>query len=61
MSKILNIKLTLKDLKPNTEQSLQISQLEDRLQKLDEIIGSEKSSLVKALLVNKILIIYFLV
>jgi len=61
MSKVLNIKVTLNDLKPSTVQSLQRYQLEDRLQKLEEIIGSEKSILVKALLVNKTLIISFLV
>lgn len=60
MSKVLNIKVTLNNLKPSTVQSLQISKLEGRLQKLEEIIGSEKSILVKALLVNKILIINFL-
>ncbi|KAF0762828.1 dynactin subunit 2-like [Aphis craccivora] len=52
MSKVLNIKVTLNDLKPSTVQSLQRYQLEDRLQKLEEIIGSEKSILVKALLIR---------
>jgi len=49
MSRVLNIKITLNNLKPSTVQSLQISQLEDHLQKLEKIIGSEKSILVKAL------------
>jgi len=60
MSKLLNIKVTLKDLKPSTlktVQLLQISRLEERLQKLEEIIGSEKSILVRGIKVNKILII----
>lgn len=61
MSRVLNIKITLNNLKPSTVQSLQISQLEDHLQKLEKIIGSEKPILVKALLMNKILIIHFLV
>jgi len=50
ITKVLNIEKTLKDLKPNTSkivQLLQISRLEDRLKKLEVIIGSEKSILVR--------------
>ncbi|XP_060846939.1 LOW QUALITY PROTEIN: dynactin subunit 2-like [Rhopalosiphum padi] len=55
MSKLLNIKVTLKDLKPSTlktVQLLQISRLEERLQKLEEIIGSEKSILMRLAGIN---------
>jgi len=47
----LNIETTLKDLKPNALKSVQlqqISQLENRLQKLEVIIGPEKSILVRS-------------
>lgn len=49
---MLNIKKTFKDLKLNTSNkkiihSLQISRLEDRIKKLEVIIGSEKSILVR--------------
>ncbi|XP_025203353.1 uncharacterized protein LOC112600373, partial [Melanaphis sacchari] len=50
MSKDLNIKVTLKDLKPSTLKTVQlhqISQLEDRIQKLEKIIGPEKSTLMR--------------
>ncbi|XP_026820126.1 dynactin subunit 2-like [Rhopalosiphum maidis] len=55
MSKLLNIKVTLKNLKPSTlktVQLLQISRLEERLQKLEEIIGSEKSILMRLASIN---------
>lgn len=49
---MLNIRKAFKDLKPNTSNKkiihlLQISRLEDRLKKLEVIIGSEKSILVR--------------
>ncbi|KAL4135608.1 hypothetical protein QTP88_007206 [Uroleucon formosanum] len=52
ISKVLNIKKTFKDLKLNTSNkkiihSLQISRLEDRIKKLEVIIGSEKSILMR--------------
>ncbi|CAH1732438.1 dynactin subunit 2-like [Aphis gossypii] len=52
MSRVLNIKITLNNLKPSTVQSLQISQLEDHLQKLEKIIGSEKPILMRLVGVN---------
>lgn len=48
---MLNIETTLTDLKPNTLKSVQlqqISRLENRLQKLEVIIGSEKTILVRS-------------
>ncbi|CAI6356587.1 unnamed protein product [Macrosiphum euphorbiae] len=50
ISKVLNIRKIFKDLQPNTSkivQLLQISRLEDRLKKLEVIIGSEKSILMR--------------
>ncbi|XP_060858055.1 dynactin subunit 2-like [Metopolophium dirhodum] len=50
ISKVLSIGKKFKDLKPNTSkivQLLQISRLEDRLRKLEVIIGSEKSILMR--------------
>ncbi|XP_022168890.1 uncharacterized protein LOC111032751 [Myzus persicae] len=50
ISKVLNIETTLTDLKPNTLKSVQlqqISRLENRLQKLEVIIGSEKTILIR--------------
>jgi len=50
ISKMLNIGKKFKDLKPNTSKIvklLQISRLEDRLTKLEVIIGSKKSILVR--------------
>jgi len=49
--KVLSIKITLENLKSNATrcvQLLQIAQLEDRLKKLEVIIGSEKSILVRS-------------